>query len=270
MVARRPNATVDDLERIVRDKAQELKYHPVPIPGGEALGVPLTLDYFNFKSLIFMNLYNPRSWATLAAGIDAVLATPQNSTALLELAIATTSADWGLEVSALTSIRCGERVPRHKTVDEFAAAIKPTHDISWIAGDLPTALYMACARWPYQAAERYLGDFRVKTKNPALLISAQLDPTSPLASARNVSAGLEGSVLLQRAGPGHCSSTLWSICTYWATRDYFLHGRLPAANTTCEADMEVFSPAGEYTAAIKRIIVTLTQENAANSSRSSA
>ncbi|KAL8371189.1 hypothetical protein RB595_001167 [Gaeumannomyces hyphopodioides] len=266
LATHRPNATVDGLERLVRGKAQELKYRPVPVPVGEA---PTTMDYFSFKSIIFGLLYSPQDWGTLALLIDAILTDPQSLAALPRLAGSGASTDGGLNAYALHAIRCGDRVPRHQTVDEFAAAIEPTQQASWIVGDVPTGTYMACARWPYQAAERYLGDFRVKTKNPVLLLSAELDPTTPLVSARNVSAGFEGSVLLQRAGPGHCSYTLWSICTYRATRDYFLHGRLPAANTTCEADLKVLSSAAEYAVARQNIIATLAQENAADGARSS-
>ena len=62
---------------------------------------------------------------------------------------------------------------------------------------------MPCARWPLPGArERYDGDFRVKTKNPVLVVSAVWDPVTPLVSAKNVSSGFEGSVLLQRDGFG--------------------------------------------------------------------
>jgi len=47
-----------------------------------------------------------------------------------------------------------------------------------------------------------MGDFRVKTKNPVLLIGSTYDPVTPIASAHNVSAGFEGSVVLERGGFG--------------------------------------------------------------------
>ncbi|EJT81144.1 hypothetical protein GGTG_01128 [Gaeumannomyces tritici R3-111a-1] len=264
LLTRRPNATADDLERLIRGKIQELKYHPVPVPE-----MSVTVDYSTVKSTIFFLLYIPETWTSLAALMDAIVTDPSDLAALLPSA-STPPSDGSEESYAIHAIRCADRVPRHETLDEFAAAIEPTHQVSWLTGDTATGAYMTCARWPYHAAERYLGDFRVKTKNPVLVLSAELDPTTPLASARNVSAGLEGSVLLKRAGPGHCSYTLWSTCAYRATRDYFLHGRLPPADTTCEADLKALSSTEEYAAAQKKMIATLAQENAGNGTLSSA
>ena len=54
-----------------------------------------------------------------------------------------------------------------------------------------------------QAKERYTAGFdNIRTKNPFLFVGSPFDPLTPLASARNVSAGFEGSVVLQHNGYG--------------------------------------------------------------------
>jgi len=59
-----------------------------------------------------------------------------------------------------------------------------------------------CAQWPFEAKGRYQGDFKVKPKNPVLVVGNTLDNVTPLVSARNVSSGFEGSILLERKAFG--------------------------------------------------------------------
>lgn len=50
--------------------------------------------------------------------------------------------------------------------------------------------------------EQYTGDYKAKTKNPILIIGSLYDLRTPLVSAKNASAGFEGSVVLQHNGLG--------------------------------------------------------------------
>lgn len=68
--------------------------------------------------------------------------------------------------------------------------------MSRISGDVNVLINMECAQWKMSAKEHYMGDFRVKTRNPVLLIGNTWDPAIPFVSAQNVSDMLEGSVLL--------------------------------------------------------------------------
>ncbi|KAJ4315914.1 hypothetical protein N0V84_008121 [Fusarium piperis] len=61
---------------------------------------------------------------------------------------------------------------------------------------------MFCSRWEPPAKERYEGDPKARTKKRVLVIGETLDPVTPLASARNLTGTLEGSVLLELDIPG--------------------------------------------------------------------
>jgi hypothetical protein len=54
-----------------------------------------------------------------------------------------------------------------------------------------------CAQWQISAKERYLGDYKVATRNPVPIVNNRYDPATPLESARNVSAGLAGSRVVE-------------------------------------------------------------------------
>jgi TAP-like protein len=73
---------------------------------------------------------------------------------------------------------------------------------SRIAGDMAVHFITQCAQWQMDAKERYEGDFQVQTVNPILLLQNTSDPVTPLRSAHNMSAGLEGSVVLEQNGYG--------------------------------------------------------------------
>lgn len=101
-----------------------------------------------------------------------------------------------------------------------------------------------CYVWPFEAAERYEGDFTAATKNPVLFVNPTFDPVTPLASATNASSGFEGSVVPEHRGHGHGVLTQPSLCTARYMRDYMVDGTLPEADTVCEPDMELFAGAG--------------------------
>jgi hypothetical protein len=63
---------------------------------------------------------------------------------------------------------------------------------------------------------------------------------TPFISAVNVSAGLEGSVLLTHKGAGHGVFGHPSLCTGHAIRRYFVEGILPKEGQECEPDVDVW------------------------------
>ncbi|KAL8800252.1 MAG: hypothetical protein Q9182_005308 [Xanthomendoza sp. 2 TL-2023] len=111
---------------------------------------------------------------------------------------------------------------------------------SQIFGDVLSQNLLTYAQWPFHAKGAYTGNFRVKTRNPILLIGSEVDALTPLVSARNASAGFEGSVVLQHGGYGYTSLGQPSLCTAKAIRAYFANGTLPAAGTKCEPTFGVF------------------------------
>lgn len=95
--------------------------------------------------------------------------------------------------------------------------------------------------------------------------------TSRLTSARNISAGFTGSVVLQQNSTGvsgispliyssgvltldclnliqHTSISGFSTCTALAIRAYFENGTLPAPGTVCQPDTQIFQSPGNSSA----------------------
>jgi hypothetical protein len=101
----------------------------------------------------------------------------------------------------LAGIHCSDRVPR-ASFEEFLPAAYELLNTSKTYGGLVVGIGMTCAQWKFEAKERYEGDFHVETKNPILVISNSHDAHTPIASGRNVTAGFEGSVLLEVDGYG--------------------------------------------------------------------
>lgn len=176
----------------------KLKYEPIPFEG-------FILDYTITKSVVFNVLYNPGAWPVLAAALDNLL--EGDLERLKDSPLVTTeSSQAGLFTDALSGIRCSDSSTRTSKLDEFRPHVDRLMATSKLAGDGLAYLDGQCAQWPYIAKERYEGDFTAKTHHPILLIGNTLDPITPLASAHNMSAGLEGSVVLQHNGYGVSSS----------------------------------------------------------------
>jgi hypothetical protein len=114
-----------------------------------------------------------------------------------------TDASRSLEVvDNLWAIHCGDRIPRADAFGEIAPAFAELSRISRFQGDAVHWLTAHCAQWPWHAKETYAGGFRVRTKNPILVATNSRDAHTPLRSALNVSAGFEGSGLLEVNGTG--------------------------------------------------------------------
>ncbi|KAI2463703.1 TAP-like protein-domain-containing protein [Annulohypoxylon bovei var. microspora] len=197
------------------------------------------VEYTLFVSQIFNTLYRPRAWPGLANALDDVLHGSLDSFAALVL-------DGGLpqQDQAILGIRCGDKAPRtHKLADLEPDMQAYRRSSRWF-WDWAWGYYMTpCAQWKFEAKERYEGDFRVNTSFPMLLVGNTWDPVTPLASAKNMSQGFEGSVLLTHNGHGHLSLTQPSNCTNGFIQKYFLEGTLPAPGTVCQPNLPLFSTA---------------------------
>ena len=99
-------------------------------------------------------------------------------------------------VAAIAGIKCGDSALRIDDVAEIGDLIAQQLNVShWFPLHMTTDS-LGCTAWKTNAAGRYTGDFNVATKNPVLLINNAWDNITPLVSAQNTSAGLEGSVVL--------------------------------------------------------------------------
>lgn len=190
----RNNATAADIEKAIYDLIETLKYHPIGYNG-------LLFDWSLVRFSILGYLYGPASWPTLATMLDGLIT--GNLTVLDTLPFITENiADrrWG--------IACGDKTTRGKA--EALRAIHGVMNNSKIAGDTAVHVITQCAQWQMEAKERYEGDFQVQTANPILLLQNTFDPVTPLRSAHNMSAGFEGSVVLEQNGYG-VSPPLWRM-----------------------------------------------------------
>ncbi|KAL8806805.1 MAG: hypothetical protein Q9182_001065 [Xanthomendoza sp. 2 TL-2023] len=227
------------LESQIYGLLDSIKYNPFVIGSDLVSGI---IDYSVLKMAIFNALYSPVTWPLLAAGIQGTIT--KNATQAAKLVAFNTPEPTvfpSLGYEASQGIRSGDVSLRTDNltsllplIDEFCA----TSRILWDGLSSPTLTY---AQWPFKAKGGYTGNFQVKTKNPILFIGSDMDPITPLASARNASAGFEGSVVLQHEGYGHPSVAQPSVCTLRAIRDYFVNGSLPAAGTKCSPDFGLFS-----------------------------
>ncbi|KAI5863686.1 TAP-like protein-domain-containing protein [Durotheca rogersii] len=226
------NHTAQELEQIMTDLFAAVREQPVSYRG-EAV-----IDYTLFKGFIFSSLYRPSSWPQLSAGIDQIVH-ENNWDTLVAFALGPGIPQ---EDQAILGIRCGDKGPRSDHLsdlsDVLSRFIKTSQwfwDWAWGYWVLP------CAQWKFEAKERYEGDFHVRTKNPLLFVGNTWDPVTPLVSAKNVSSGFEGSVLLQHNGHGHLAMTQPSNCTDGYIQRYFLEGTLPKPGTICEPNEPLFA-----------------------------
>ncbi|KAL8716865.1 MAG: hypothetical protein Q9225_005836 [Loekoesia sp. 1 TL-2023] len=234
--------TAEELKARFYNLLYTLKYQPF-VAGSDAL--TQIFDYNAVKSAVSNAIYNPTLWPMLATGLHGLLT--ENITAVLALVpfvksrqtLPTIYPNYGPE--SLLGIRAGDVSLRSNSLTYLSPLLQQFYTKSQLFGDYLPIPALAYAQWPFKAKGSYTGDFHVKTKNPILFVGSEVDPITPLVSARNASAGFEGSVVLQHCGYGHTSLAQPSVCTAKAIRAYFVNGTLPAPGTKCEPSVDLFS-----------------------------
>ena len=198
--------TAAELEDTIYALIETLKQAPLPIPAShvhyDALVMGSAVDYSSLKNLILITLYHPFNFPVMAAGLQGLLSGNLTEVAVwrdleTDILAAATQAE------SIYGIRCGDKHTRASTTEEILPSVERVIQESKI-GD--SHFTIACARWQMDAKERYTGDFKVNTSFPVLLVANQYDPVTPIISAYNVSADLNGSVVLEREGFGVSSN----------------------------------------------------------------
>lgn len=173
---------------------EDLKIHP--FSAGRSI-----INYNLIRSYLLNDLYYPRFYPRLATALEAVLV--RNITAVVAQFAPSVPSESPTLAEILPGIRCSDKFLRTDDLDPIETELKDKiYKTSPKFGDNPSFPMTACARWGFHAKERYDGDFQVKTRYPVLLIGNTWDPITPLKSAYNLSATLEGSVVLQHNGHG--------------------------------------------------------------------
>ncbi|KAK8035383.1 TAP-like protein-domain-containing protein [Apiospora rasikravindrae] len=179
------NRTAGALEASLYDLLDRIKHAPF------AVGSRI-IDYTALQNLINAGLRSPPTWPELAEILDAILDGPDLSRLASLLQNSALLNVWSPGNEAYPGIRCGDQKFRTTDPEALAPYNAARNALSRLGGDEGLATAMQCARWPMAARERYEGDFRVRTRHPILLIGNYADPVTPLASAKNASAGFEG------------------------------------------------------------------------------
>lgn len=138
------------------------------------------------------------------------------------------------------AIHCGDRIPRTNNYEEIPPALRKQYSTSYFVGGTNAVTQSICAQWPWKAKEVYQSDFKAKTRHPILVMSNSLDGQTPLVSARNMSSGFEGAVILENDGVGHGAFSFPSTCIAKHVMDYWVDGLMPANGTICNAEFGAF------------------------------
>jgi len=179
---------------------EDLKYNPIPVYPPAPIP-PFVIDYSILNQLVLSTLYRPGQYQNLSIALAGLL--QGDGAPAVDIFLSPDAPSIPQEAEAILGIRCGDKIPRASSLVELDPIEEQFHETSkWFPGFGRGWYVYACAQWPFEAKERYEGDFHVKTKNPILFIGNTYDPITPLRSAQNMSSGFEGSVVLQHNGFG--------------------------------------------------------------------
>ncbi|KAJ3095599.1 hypothetical protein HDU97_006770 [Phlyctochytrium planicorne] len=116
------------------------------------------------------------------------------------------------------------------SIDEISDRASRPDRTSWLALRPAVRIGLFCKHVP-RPIERYTGPWTPpKLKNKILILSATLDPITPLSSAKKLHASLkpqDNSYLLIQKSYGHTTSAQPSMCTLRALASYFSTGTIP-------------------------------------------
>lgn len=196
-----PTTTSQDLLATTSSLFQGLIQHPRYLPNDTIIyawnkyyPVPL---YQDVKQELFNSLYSPTDWHLISEVLLQVLA--QDFSSYYEH-LPVVSLDYNKGAQAFWGIACSDASYRAESYEAMEWLVKLQQNVSAFS-DLTSHIW-PCYQWKMPAAERYTGNFSVKTNFPILFTNGLYDPITPYSSAVNASAGFEGSVLLTHGGYG--------------------------------------------------------------------
>lgn len=188
------HTTGASLQAAIKDFVSDIRSNPLVL---NAAGSDFILGYGTVKTLLYGSLYAPQLWTLYSSVLAGLLAGERTVPSVLLAALSTSN---GLN-EAEQGILCGDKEWIKNDLPAVESALEGLHNQSYW-GDIGDSVATTCARWRFAAKDRYEGNFCVKTKSPILLIGNTYDPVTPIVGARNMSAGFEGSVVLQQDGCG--------------------------------------------------------------------
>lgn len=237
--------TAEELERKLYDLLNSVKAEPI------VLGEYGIYTYGTLKPTIMAYLYSPANYPMPALYLDSLLtrnvtqfsqyiqanlpSTAPSTTPFPDIAAA-----GGQENTQ--GIRCSDEALRASNLSDMMPLVEDWYSESKFGDTAMIYHGIACAKWRFQAKERYTGGFEeIVTKNPMLVVANSFDPITSKAGARNASAAFPGSRVLINGGHGHSLISQPSHCTVRAINAYFLDGSLPENGTFCPASVSTFT-----------------------------
>ncbi|PFH44820.1 hypothetical protein AMATHDRAFT_78126 [Amanita thiersii Skay4041] len=233
----------------------KVKAQPIPIV--DVSTFPLSqfgvVDYAQLRNVIFAALYSPYTdFPVLAKGLAEL---EQENTSTLWTAInkratpfrCSCGNDEDFKFESIgddsSGIVCTDGKPIPGTLEDTQAHYTALRQMSEWA-DTWANIRIQCSSWPDFPRTFFRGPFEANTSHPLLLIGNTAVPfhyvlsgtllTGPC-SAKKMSKGFSGSVVLTQDTPGHTSLGGPSACTVKYVREYFLNGTLPPEGTVCPA-----------------------------------
>lgn len=197
----RTNETVANLNKKIRDLAEEIKFQPL------VMGPNITTDVVtlpNLKTAIDTPLRIQIEYASsLSYYLDSIFSRNLTQYRLSRSVVVTDStAVPGPTIDAIQNIRCTDSSYRSENFTDVKARVRKAEDLSYLYGDTYPSAFTTCARWLFKSKGRYNGDFKTKTKNPLLIIGSPYDLRTPINGAQTAHDLFEGSALLQHNGYG--------------------------------------------------------------------
>lgn len=183
-----------ELEGAIYSELEALKYNPIYY---------LTILTYDMLKEYFRNALGTQNWLPLSQLLNSLITKDMPA---LENAIpkVITSVNKRNGSHALWGIKCSDKTTRASNLTQIRPYLSSSWSVSRLLGDVSDGFEAACAQWEMSAKEHYNGDFHAKTSQPILLIGNTNDPITPLSAAHNMSAGFEGSVVLQQNSSAVC------------------------------------------------------------------
>ncbi|RDA90708.1 hypothetical protein CP533_4947 [Ophiocordyceps camponoti-saundersi (nom. inval.)] len=246
----RPGKSGADLEQSVWKLADSLRQRPLAFNTSSYV-----LDDGTLRGYMSESLYSTSSWSDFTAVMDMLISgrvdeafvlrhlgdraslPPDSNSSAIETAMTRTL----VTTMPLFGIHCLDRASRAGSLNALMPALRRLLSISRVIGGAGANTAVACAQWKVEPRERYGGDFRVRPRAPVLIVGNSHDGHTPIRSAHNLSAGFEGSVVLEVDGYGHTSLGLPSRCMIRTLSAYWRDGKMPAPGTVCSVDAPPFS-----------------------------
>lgn len=220
-------------DRIIAD----LRENPIPVVDSPSGPVLVTADpalLGMYRTGLYFPLTGFPSIAAVAASIEArnpgVLAPTKPPADYVGMPV------WSRPTEAFPAISCSDFPPLNDSLVEDTEIVNNANEMSRWGGPFAfTRLRITCGAWQIRAKNRLTKAIEGKLPVPALVVSNQWDPVTPLSSAKLV-AGRFGMRLLVQDTPGHCAFFSLSKCVSAAMKAYMIDGTLPAEGTVCQPD----------------------------------